>query len=99
MNRTARVFRIAGAPLRGLLLGLIGIWRLFVSPVLGPSCRYTPTCSAFAATAVRRHGAGRGALLTLGRIARCHPWGGAGHDPVPPARNSRPAENMAESCR
>lgn len=54
-----------------------------VSPFLPASCRYTPTCSAYAVEALRRHGAARGSWLTLRRLLRCHPWGGHGHDPVP----------------
>lgn len=66
-------------------------YQLVVSPVLhflaGPmgGCRFTPTCSVYAAQAVREHGAARGAALTVGRLCRCHPWGGCGADPVPPA--------------
>ena len=51
--------------------------------VLPPSCRYTPSCSAYAITALSRYGALRGSWLALKRIGRCHPWGGQGHDPVP----------------
>ncbi|MBI5386374.1 MAG: membrane protein insertion efficiency factor YidD [Verrucomicrobia bacterium] len=64
-------------------------YKLTVSPVLhalvGPlaGCRFTPTCSEYAAEAVRRHGAGRGGWLAARRVGRCHPWGGCGHDPVP----------------
>ena len=62
---------------------LIRAYQLFVSPVLGPRCRYLPTCSEYAAEAVMRHGAGRGAWLAVRRLLRCHPWGGSGYDPVP----------------
>lgn len=62
-------------------------WRLLVAPLVGPRCRYQPTCSAYALGALHRHGPGRGTLLALRRLARCHPWGGSGYDPVPtPAR-------------
>ena len=69
--------------LRRLLLLLIRFYQLVISPLTPPSCRYTPTCSAYAAEAIGRHGARRGGWLALRRLARCHPWGGHGHDPVP----------------
>jgi putative membrane protein insertion efficiency factor len=58
-------------------------YRLVLSPRIGQSCRYQPTCSAYAMEALERHGALRGGWLTLRRIARCHPWGGSGIDNVP----------------
>lgn len=62
---------------------LIRFYQQAVSPYLPPSCRYTPTCSEYAAQALERHGAGKGSWLALRRLLRCHPWGGTGHDPVP----------------
>lgn len=59
-------------------------YRLVFSPWVGHSCRFQPTCSAYAMEALERHGALRGAWLTVRRIARCHPWGGSGIDNVPP---------------
>ena len=58
-------------------------WQLGPSLVLPPSCRYQPSCSAYAIAALERHGALRGAWLAARRILRCHPWGGSGYDPVP----------------
>lgn len=78
-------------PLQLLLLALIRIYRWVGSPlkrfVLGPGsgCRFQPTCSAYAHEAVVRHGALRGSALSMGRLCRCHPWGGCGDDPVPQA--------------
>ena len=66
-----------------VLLALIRGYQLFVSPVLGPRCRHLPTCSEYAAEAVRLHGPLRGGWLGVRRIARCNPWGSSGYDPVP----------------
>lgn len=66
-----------------LLLGVIRLYRKVVSPLTPPSCRFTPTCSAYAEEAVRRYGAARGGWLALRRLLRCHPFGGSGYDPVP----------------
>lgn len=74
--------RPLGLP-RLALLGLIRLYQLTLSPVLPPSCRYHPTCSRYAYTAVARHGAARGGWLAARRLARCQPWGGHGYDPVP----------------
>ncbi|MFO1458435.1 MAG: membrane protein insertion efficiency factor YidD [Verrucomicrobiota bacterium] len=76
-------------PLRPLLIAALMGYRWVISPaktlLFGPdgSCRFTPTCSEYALESVRRHGAGRGSLLAACRLCRCHPWGGAGADPVP----------------
>lgn len=67
------------------LVGLVRLYRLLLSPWLGAACRFRPTCSEYAETALRRHGALYGTALAARRIARCHPWGGAGYDPVPDA--------------
>jgi hypothetical protein len=58
-------------------------WQKGPSLVLPPSCRYAPSCSAYAITAIERYGALRGAWLAAKRLSRCHPWGGSGYDPVP----------------
>ena len=66
-----------------VLKGMIRLYQWFLSPILGPGCRYAPSCSEYAAEAVEAHGALRGSFLALGRLLRCHPWGGSGYDPVP----------------
>jgi len=67
----------------GLFLLLIRAYQLLLSPMLGASCRYSPTCSQYGVEAIRKYGPFKGGWLTLKRIARCHPWSGHGHDPVP----------------
>jgi len=75
-------------PAARLLALPVRAYRLLLSPWVGHGCRYQPTCSAYALEALEVHGAIRGSALTVRRICRCHPWGGHGHDPVPPARQS-----------
>ena len=58
-------------------------WQIGPSLILPPSCRYSPSCSAYAIEALSRYGALRGSWLAAKRLSRCHPWGGSGHDPVP----------------
>ena len=65
------------------LLALIRTYQVILSPLLGPACCFWPSCSAYAAEAIQRHGAARGAWLALVRLARCHPWRAGGFDPVP----------------
>jgi len=66
-----------------LLILIARGWQAGPSRVLPPSCRFQPSCSAYAITALRRYGALRGSWLAAKRLARCHPWGGSGRDPVP----------------
>ena len=74
-------------PVARVLLLLLHVYRAGVSPLLGPRCRFAPSCSAYAVEAVTLHGAGRGSLLAARRVLRCHPLHPGGHDPVPaPAR-------------
>jgi putative membrane protein insertion efficiency factor len=72
--------------MKRLLVGLIRGYRYFLSPFLGPSCRFHPTCSAYAAEAIETHGALRGSWLAVKRLMKCHPWHPGGIDPVPPRR-------------
>ena len=66
-----------------ILILPIRFYQLCISPMLPPSCRYTPTCSHYAIEALKKHGPIKGTWLAIKRICRCHPWGGSGHDPVP----------------
>ena len=67
---------------------VIRAYQLFLSYFFVGSCRYAPSCSEYAMDAVEAHGAARGGWLALRRICRCHPWGGSGYDPAPPAKSS-----------
>jgi uncharacterized protein len=78
--------------LNWMLRGLIRLYQLVLSPVLPPRCRYLPSCSDYAIEALARHGVVTGSWLALRRLARCHPWGGSGYDPVPPQGWRRPRD-------
>jgi len=69
--------------MRKLLIILIQVYSYLLSPLLGNSCRYTPTCSQFAREAIETHGAVKGLWLAGKRIGSCHPWHAGGYDPVP----------------
>lgn len=73
--------------MKNLILWLINSYRLFISPLFAPSCRYHPTCSKYALEAVERFGAMRGSWLAIKRILRCHPFHPGGYDPVPPLKS------------
>lgn len=66
-----------------ILLKTIVLYQVFLSPMIGPSCRFSPTCSEYAKTAISKFGVAKGSLMSIRRIFSCHPWGGSGHDPVP----------------
>ena len=66
-----------------VLKGIIRLYQVTLSPVVGGSCRFEPSCSAYAMEALERHGAWRGGTLTIKRLMRCHPFAAAGYDPVP----------------
>ena len=65
-----------------IFIFLIRVYKAMISPFFIPCCRYTPSCSEYGIQAIKKHGPLKGGLLTLKRIASCHPWGGNGHDPV-----------------
>jgi putative membrane protein insertion efficiency factor len=69
--------------MKPVVLLLIRFYQVVISPMKPPTCRFAPTCSAYAAEAIQKHGAIKGGKMALKRIARCHPWGGSGYDPVP----------------
>ena len=71
-----------------VLRAVIRTYQLVLSPLLPPSCRYLPTCSDYAVEAIERHGALIGVGIAVQRLARCHPWGGSGYDPVPDRERS-----------
>ena len=68
---------------KSVMLGLIRFYRLAISPHFPPSCRYEPTCSAYALESVSKYGAMRGGIMAIKRILRCHPFHSGGYDPVP----------------
>lgn len=72
--------------MRRIAIFLIRGYQWLLSPLLGANCRFQPSCSQYAIEAIQEHGLLRGSGFALRRIGRCHPWGGAGHDPVPPRR-------------
>jgi putative membrane protein insertion efficiency factor len=78
------------SPVVRVLLLPVRFYRKFISPALPPTCRFHPTCSAYAVEALTVHGALRGSWLTLRRLGRCGPWHPGGLDPVPPRRNAVP---------
>jgi uncharacterized protein len=69
--------------MRTTLLALIRLYQLAISPLMGPRCRFYPTCSQYAAEAIQKHGPIRGIALALARVSRCHPWHPGGLDLVP----------------
>jgi putative membrane protein insertion efficiency factor len=82
-----------------LLIGFIKAWRAVISPLYGQVCRYHPTCSAYALTAVTEHGAVKGTWLSVRRIARCHPWAAGGYDPVPSRPGHEPRLEPGQTSR
>jgi uncharacterized protein len=79
--------------MRAVLKGLIRVYRYCISPMLGPNCRFYPSCSCYAEEAIEHHGVLRGSYLAARRILRCHPWHPGGYDPVPPHSSIKPASH------
>lgn len=75
------------SPLAHIVALPVRLYRLTLSPWIGTSCRFQPTCSAYSLEALEKHGAIKGTYLTIYRIIRCNPWGGSGYDPVPPCKH------------
>jgi putative membrane protein insertion efficiency factor len=86
------LFKILALP----FIGLIRLYQWLISPLLGPQCRFTPTCSHYAVEAFQKHGLFRGFWLSVKRLSRCHPWGGNGYDPVPPEKKQNTNQAVAE---
>lgn len=72
-----------------VLIGLVRFYQLAISPWMGSSCRYSPTCSQYMIESVNEWGPFKGFWMGIKRIGRCHPWGGDGHDPVPENPNKK----------
>lgn len=82
-----------------LLIACIKLYRLCISPLMAPSCRFYPSCSRYAIDALNQHGAVRGSLLSLRRISRCHPFNPGGYDPVPPCKNCHYPPNSIKAAK
>lgn len=89
----AGLARIARLP-QQLLIGAVKGYRLLLSPSLGSSCRFEPTCSAYSLQALQQYGAVQGTYLTLKRLVRCGPWCDGGHDPVPQPTDTGRADSL-----
>lgn len=81
------------------LKGLVRLYQLTLSPIVGGACRFEPSCSAYALEALDRYGAGKGLRLTIARLLRCHPLGPAGYDPVPPVPPVSKVPEVEEGAR
>lgn len=69
--------------MRYFFIGIIKLYQYSIAPLLGPACRFEPSCSNYGIEALKKYGFFKGSFLTIKRILKCHPWGGSGHDPVP----------------
>jgi len=87
------ILHVIGLPFTWLLIGIIRIYQIAISPLLGPKCKFYPSCSAYAVDSLRNHGPIKGSVLSGYRICRCHPWQLGGLDPTPPKGAWRPDIN------
>ena len=85
-------------PVVSALTGAIRAYRYLISPMLGPTCRFYPSCSCYAEEALQQHGALRGSYLTVRRLLRCHPWHEGGYDPVPQIDPPDPTINQTNKA-
>ncbi|MEW7848393.1 membrane protein insertion efficiency factor YidD [Massilia aurea] len=83
--------------MKTLFIWLLRGYQLLISPMLGPRCRFYPSCSNYAIEALRVHGAARGSWLAARRVGRCHPWNAGGLDPVPP-KGAKESHSAACGC-
>ncbi|NLK56859.1 MAG: membrane protein insertion efficiency factor YidD [Bacteroidales bacterium] len=83
MKFFVKIYRAIKAILSFIFIALIKIYQLLISPLFPPSCRFTPTCSAYGLEAIKKYGPFKGGWLALKRILSCHPWGKSGYDPLP----------------
>jgi uncharacterized protein len=97
MRPVAKTAASPAAVVGVMLRSAVRAYQLLLSPVLPPACRYLPSCSDYALEALAVHGPVRGIGLAARRLARCHPWGGSGYDPVPPPHSTDPAKT-AGAC-
>ncbi len=86
--------------MKRILIGLIRAYQLFISPAMGGSCRFYPTCSHYAKEAIEKHGALKGSWLGLRRISRCHPWHEGGIDlvPEPQGKSTKDSHHYSDDC-
>lgn len=79
--------------MRRVVIGIIRGYQYLISPMIGPHCRFHPSCSQYVLKAIEQHGIGRGIWLATRRVAKCHPWNPGGDDPVPPKMTSTKLED------
>jgi putative membrane protein insertion efficiency factor len=80
------------------LIALLNLYKLTISPLLGPRCRFYPSCSQYAVQAIQAYGAAHGSYLAVKRLLRCHPWHVGGYDPVPETGNASTSSLCSTDC-